>query len=138
MLEMTSPSRYLSSHAIETEGAPPPRAPKRARASGPFGASVPSNPATDPTQKHMKNPMRSGESTSQRHIATLKVVSRLLGHELKSQVAGKAISMSRDEVTEIQTTIDLYIEQASVGQKSQTSSTPVAEAQQTRMVGANN
>ena len=86
----------------------------------------------------MKNPMRSGESTSHRHIATLKVVSRLLGHELKSQVAGKAISMSRDEVTEIQTTIDLYIEQASVGQKSQTSSTPVAEAQQTRMVGANN
>mgnify|MGYP002831102760 CR=1 FL=1 len=51
----------------------------------------------------MKNPTRSGDSSSQRHIATLKVVSRLLGHELKSQAAGKPISMSRDEVTEIQT-----------------------------------
>jgi hypothetical protein len=57
---------------------------------------------------------------------------------MKSQAAGKAISMSRDEVTEIQTTIDLYIEQATKGQKSEGSSTPVAEAQQTRMVGANN
>ena len=86
----------------------------------------------------MKNPTRSSDSSSQRHIATLKVVSRLLGHELKSQAAGKAISMSRDEVTEIQTTIDLYIEQASKGQKSSASSAPVAEAQETRMVGANN
>jgi hypothetical protein len=86
----------------------------------------------------MKNPTRSPESTSQRHIATLKVVSRLLGHELKSQAAGKAVTMSRDEVTEIQTTIDLYIEQATKGQKSQSPSTPVAEVQQTRMVGANN
>ena len=88
----------------------------------------------------MKNPTRSTDSPSQRHIATLKVVSRLLGHELKSQASGKAISMSRDEVTEIQTTIDLYIEQASTGQKSksQTPSTPVVEAQETRMVGTNN
>ena len=86
----------------------------------------------------MKNPTRSADSSSQRHIATLKVVSRLLGHELKSQVAGKAVSMSRDEVTEIQTTIDLYIEQATRGQKSESSSAPVAEAQQTRMVGVNN
>jgi len=86
----------------------------------------------------MKNPTRSSDSSSQRHIATLKVVSRLLGHELKSQAAGKAISMSRDEVTEIQTTIDLFIEQATKGKKSQGSSAPAAEAQQTRMVGANN
>lgn len=86
----------------------------------------------------MKNPTLSGDSSSQRHIATLKVVSRLLGHELKSQASGKAISMSRDEVTEIQTTIDLFIEQATKGKKSQTSSAPVTEAQQTRMVGANN
>ena len=86
----------------------------------------------------MKNPTRSSDSSSQRHIATLKVVSRLLGLELKSQAAGKAISMSRDEVTEIQTTIDLYIEQATKGQKSSGSSAPAAEAQQTRMVGANN
>ena len=86
----------------------------------------------------MKNPTRSGDPSSQRHIATLKVVSRLLGHALKSQAAGKAISMSRDEVTEIQTTIDLFIEQASKGQKSQSSSAPVVEAQQPRMVGTNN
>lgn len=86
----------------------------------------------------MKNPTSSSDSSSQRHIATLKVVSRLLGHELKSQTAGKAISMSRDEVTEIQTTIDLFIEQATRGQKSSSSSAPAAEVQQTRMVGANN
>ena len=49
-----------------------------------------------------------------------------------------SITMSRDEVTEIQTTIDLYIEQATKGQKSSGSSAPAAEAQQTRMVGANN
>ncbi len=86
----------------------------------------------------MKNPTSSSDSSSQRHIATLKVVSRLLGHELKSQGTGKAISMSRDEVTEIQTTIDLFIEQATRGQKSSGSGTPAAEVQQTRMVGANN
>ena len=86
----------------------------------------------------MKNPTSSSDSSSQRHIATLKVVSRLLGHELKSQGTGKAISMSRDEVTEIQTTIDLFIEQATRGQKSSGSGAPAAEVQQTRMVSANN
>ena len=48
----------------------------------------------------------------QRHLATLKLVSRLLGHELHAQSGAKAIALSREEVVEIQTTIDLYIEGA--------------------------
>ncbi len=48
----------------------------------------------------------------QRHLATLKLVSRLLGHELHAQSGAKAIALSREEVVEIQTTIDLYIEEA--------------------------
>ena len=44
-----------------------------------------------------------------REIANLKLVSRLLGHELVSQ-NGQRITLSRDEVTEIQTSIDLFIE----------------------------
>lgn len=54
------------------------------------------------------------KSTSQlaRHLAHLKVVSRLLGHELHAQGSSKTITFSRDQVIEIQTTIDLYIEEA--------------------------
>lgn len=50
--------------------------------------------------------------TADRSLATLKLVSRLLGHELHSQASAKAISLSRDEVEEIQITLDLFIEQA--------------------------
>ena len=45
-----------------------------------------------------------------RQLAHLKVVSRLLGHELHAQGASKSITLSRDQVIEIQTTIDLFIE----------------------------
>jgi hypothetical protein len=48
-----------------------------------------------------------------RQLAHLKVVSRLLGHELHSQGASKAISLSREQVIEIQTTLDLFIEEVS-------------------------
>jgi len=48
-----------------------------------------------------------------RHLAHLKVVSRLLGHELHAQGSSKTITFSREQVAEIQTTIDLYIEEAS-------------------------
>lgn len=48
-----------------------------------------------------------------RHLSSLKVISRLLGHELHTQSSGKSITLSRDEVVEIQTTIDLFIEEAS-------------------------
>ncbi|MDE0914478.1 MAG: hypothetical protein OSB57_04790 [Planctomycetota bacterium] len=47
-----------------------------------------------------------------RHLAHVKVVSRLLGHELHSQSAGKSITLSRDQVMEIQTSLDLFIEEA--------------------------
>ena len=48
-----------------------------------------------------------------RQLAHLKVLSRLLGHELHAQGASKTITLSRDQVVEIQTTLDLYIEEAS-------------------------
>ena len=46
-----------------------------------------------------------------RQLATLKVLSRLLGHELHSQSGTKAVTLSRDEVIEVQTTVDLFIEE---------------------------
>ncbi|MBI5363046.1 MAG: hypothetical protein HZA53_07685 [Planctomycetes bacterium] len=46
-----------------------------------------------------------------RQLASLKVLSRLLGHELHAQGASKAITLSRDEVVEVQTTVDLFIEE---------------------------
>jgi hypothetical protein len=46
-----------------------------------------------------------------RQLATLKIVSRLLSHELHAQSNSKSITLSKDEVNEIQTTLDLFIEQ---------------------------
>ncbi len=51
-------------------------------------------------------------SNLQRHLSSLKVISRLLGHELHTQTGGKSIALSREEVIEIQTSLDLYIEEA--------------------------
>jgi hypothetical protein len=48
-----------------------------------------------------------------RQLASLKIVSRLLAHELHAQSSSKTITLSKDEVVEIQTCIDLYIEEAS-------------------------
>jgi hypothetical protein len=50
---------------------------------------------------------------AQRSLAGLKIISRLLSHELHAQSAAKAITLSRDEVVEIQTVIDVFIEEAS-------------------------
>jgi hypothetical protein len=47
----------------------------------------------------------------ERTLASLKVVSRLLGHELHAQNTPR-LTFSRDEVAEIQTCIDLFIEDA--------------------------
>ena len=47
-----------------------------------------------------------------RELAHLKIVSRLLGHEMHSQ-NGQRILLSREAVGEIQTSIDLFIEAAS-------------------------
>jgi ribosome-binding factor A len=46
----------------------------------------------------------------ERTLAHLKIVSRLLGHELHAQNAPR-LTFSRDEVLEIQTSIDLFIEE---------------------------
>jgi hypothetical protein len=48
----------------------------------------------------------------ERHLAQLKLVSRLLGHELHSQGGSKAIALSRDQVVEMQVSLDLFIEEA--------------------------
>jgi hypothetical protein len=58
----------------------------------------------------IQNPTRSQNPTV-RQLANLKVVSRLLGHELHAQGAVKTIQLSRDEVVEIQTVLDLFIEE---------------------------
>ena len=52
---------------------------------------------------------------SQRQLASLKLISRLLGHELHSQPSAKSITLSRESVTEIQSTLDLFIEDVSSG-----------------------
>ena len=44
-----------------------------------------------------------------RQLAPLKLVSRLLGHELHVQQSPR-LTLSREEVLEIQTTLDLYID----------------------------
>ena len=48
-----------------------------------------------------------------RQLATLKLASRLLAHEMHTQGGSKSITLSRDEVQEIMITLDLYIEEAS-------------------------
>jgi hypothetical protein len=48
----------------------------------------------------------------ERHLAQLKLVSRLLGHELHAQGGSKAIALSRDQVVEMQVALDLFIEEA--------------------------
>jgi hypothetical protein len=45
-----------------------------------------------------------------RQLASLKILSRLLGHELHAQGGTKTVQLSREEVIEIQTTVDLFIE----------------------------
>jgi len=53
------------------------------------------------------------QAQMQRSLASLKLVSRLLSHELHAQSSSKTLTLSRDEVLEIQTVIDLFIEDAS-------------------------
>ena len=71
----------------------------------------------------------------QRHLSSLKLVSRLLGHELHAQGASKTITLSREEVVEIQSTLDLFIEEMSRRQAGQAGGTP---SDNTRMVTARN
>jgi hypothetical protein len=80
----------------------------------------------------MDAPSQHRQPTSlQRHLSNLKLVSRLLGHELHSQSNAKSITLSRDAVQEIQNTLDLYIEEVSRGQGGGSAHS----AAPTRMVG---
>jgi hypothetical protein len=45
----------------------------------------------------------------ERELAHLKILSRLLGHELHAQQSPR-LTLSREEIQEIQTSIDLFIE----------------------------
>jgi len=45
----------------------------------------------------------------ERQLAMLKIISRLLAHEVSTQ-SGPRLTLSREEVAEIQTSIDLFIE----------------------------
>jgi len=56
-----------------------------------------------------------------RELAHLKILSRLLGHEMHAQ-SGQRILLSRDSVEEIQTSLDLFIESVHGG-RAQTQST---------------
>ncbi len=46
----------------------------------------------------------------ERQLSHLKILSRLLGHELHAQT-GSRVTLSRDEVTEMRTCLDLFIEE---------------------------
>lgn len=59
------------------------------------------------------DPNGKGATPLARHLSNLKLISRLLGHELHAQNGAKAITLSRDEVQEIQNTLDLFIEEVS-------------------------
>lgn len=51
-------------------------------------------------------------SPSVRQLATLKLMSRLLAHEMHAQASAKQVVLSKDEVVEIQTCLELFIEDA--------------------------
>jgi len=67
------------------------------------------------------------QAQTHRSLASLKIVSRLLSHELHSQSSSKTLTLSRDEVVEIQTVIDVFIDEASRRQGVTTTATAIAE-----------
>lgn len=60
--------------------------------------------------RSLTSPVHSQTSRVERQLAHLKILSRLLGHELHAQTSPR-ITLSRDEVEEIQASLDLYIEE---------------------------
>lgn len=51
-------------------------------------------------------------ATLERHLSHVKLISRLIGHELHAQ-SHQRITVSREELAEIQTSLDLFIEEMS-------------------------
>ncbi|MDP6518903.1 MAG: hypothetical protein QF411_03295, partial [Planctomycetota bacterium] len=66
-----------------------------------------------PGRTTMESKRLENNSMDKRQLSTLKIVSRLLAHELHAQGNSKAVTMSHDEVREIQNTLDLFISNAS-------------------------
>jgi hypothetical protein len=64
----------------------------------------------------------------ERTLAHLKIVSRLLGHELHAQNAPR-LTFSRDEIVEVQTSIDLFIEDAMRTVRGSTGGGPTREVE---------
>lgn len=64
----------------------------------------------------------------ERKLAHLKILSRLLGHELHGQT-GSRITLSREEVLEVRTTLDLLIEDIMRGRTPSMSTTPVTRVE---------
>ena len=73
-----------------------------------------------------------------RQLATLKVLSRLLGHELHAQSSTKMVTLSREEVLEIQTTVDLFIEELTRRMANAPTSTASVNAVDPSPVGVRN
>jgi hypothetical protein len=67
------------------------------------------------------------QAQTQRSLASLKIVSRLLSHELHAQSSSKTVALSRDAVVEIQTVIDVFIEETSRPKGASGASTVPAE-----------
>ena len=63
----------------------------------------------------------------ERQLAHLKILSRLLGHELHAQT-GSRITLSRDEVSEVRTILDLFIEEIMRGRSPGAGAAPVSSA----------
>jgi len=64
-------------------------------------------------------PTGTQQTRLERTLSHLKIISRLLGHELHAQNAPR-LTFSRDEILEIQTSIDLFIEDAMKGARGTT------------------
>ena len=64
----------------------------------------------------------------ERKLAHLKILSRLLGHELHGQT-GSRITLRREEVLEVRTTIDLFIEDIMQGRSATGSSASVTRVE---------
>jgi len=74
-------------------------------------------------ERNRTSPAASRTSRIERQLAPLKIISRLLGHELRASQATR-LTLSREEVLEIQTSLDMYIETISRARGGQGSSAP--------------
>ncbi len=69
-------------------------------------------------ERNRTSPATSRTSRIERQLAPLKIISRLLGHELRASQATR-LTLTREEVLEIQTSLDMYIETISRARGSQ-------------------